>query len=80
MISEDEARVIAQDYLEQDARGFTFSFFPTPQRRPDDWVIGFDWGTGDGRVVDGPIIVLVDKQTGRVRSLAEDVEERFRRE
>jgi hypothetical protein len=79
MISEDEARVIAQGYLERGSPGFTFSFYPTPQKRSDDWSMVFDWGTGDGSVFDGPIIVLVDKQTGKARSLAEDIEEKSSR-
>ncbi len=79
MISENEARVIALSYLERSSPGFTFSFLQTPQRRPDDWSMVFEWGAGDGNVIDGPIVVLVDKLSGRVRSLNEDIEERFNR-
>jgi hypothetical protein len=68
MISEDEARAIGQAYLEKNSAGYTFQFSPTPQTRPDDWTMVFDVITASGSVLDGPIIVVVDKQTGRARS------------
>ncbi len=76
MISEDEARAIAQSYLEPRSAAGTFRFDPTPQRRPDDWVMVFDRVAEDGSVIDGPIMVLVDKRTGRARTLEEDIKER----
>ncbi len=80
MISEDGALIIAQSYLDHGSPGFTFSFFSTLQRESNDWSMAFEWGTGNESVFDGPIIVLVDKQTGRVRSLREDIEERVGRD
>lgn len=79
MIGENEALVIALNYLERSSPDFTYSFLQTPQRRPDDWSMVFEWAAGDGNVFDGPIIILVNKLSGRVRSLNEDIEERFKR-
>jgi hypothetical protein len=80
MISEDEARAISQAYLEQRPAGYTFRFFMTPQKRSDDWTMAFEAISASGSVLDGPIIVVVDKRNGRARSLTDDVKERFRRD
>ena len=78
MITEDEARTIALAHLERDSRGFTFRFASSKQKRPDDWTMVCDCITPQGSLLDGPIVMLVSKQTGRVRTLEEDIEERFR--
>ncbi|MFO0759485.1 MAG: hypothetical protein U0359_23540 [Byssovorax sp.] len=76
VIGEDEARAIAQAYVEQGSAGFTFRFVATPQRRSDDWSMVFDCITPAGNILDGPIVGFVDKQTGRARTLWEDAEKK----
>jgi|HubBroStandDraft_6_1064221.scaffolds.fasta_scaffold1263015_2 hypothetical protein len=78
MISEHEAQVIAQKFLDQRFTTLTFRFGPTPQRAPNDWGMVFDRITPEGSVLDGPIVVLVDKQTGRARTLEQAIEEGWR--
>lgn len=77
MISEEKARTIALVSLERRSRGFTFVFVPSEQKRSDDWTMVFDCVTEGGSVLDGPILILVSKQTGRARTLEEDIEQRF---
>lgn len=79
MIGEEEAQMIAKAYLEPRSGGITFKFGSTPQRRLDDWTMVFDRITASGSVIDGPVVVLVDKKTGRARTLEEDIEERILR-
>jgi hypothetical protein len=56
-----------------------FKYAPTPQIDPDDWGVVFDRFTAEGNVLDGPIVVLVDKRTGRARTLDEAIAEGWRR-
>jgi hypothetical protein len=75
VISEDEARAIAQKFLETSPSKFRFRFAPTPQIHANDWGMVFDCITPEGSVLDGPMVVLVDKQTGRARTLRQAIAE-----
>jgi hypothetical protein len=44
-----------------------------PTKKPRDWTIGFEAVAADGHVVGGPIIVVMDEETGAVRSLHEAI-------
>lgn len=78
MISEDEARLIAQKYLEQRSPRFTFRFFLTPQDPMEDWTVFFEVVTEGGGVLSTPIAVAVHRISGKVRPLKEYYEEKTR--
>lgn len=72
MIDRTEAARLALDYLERDSRGYTFKLVRTNEH-PDDWAIVFEVMAPSGYALDGPIVLLVDFESGVVRTLSEAI-------
>jgi methionine-rich copper-binding protein CopC len=73
MIGADDVVRLALADLNQDSRGYSFRLTSGPTKKPRDWTVGFEAVAADGHVVGGPIILVVDEQSGAVRSLHEAI-------
>lgn len=72
MIDEEQAQKLAELFLQkQPHRGHTYSFsgVTSNEKRPEVYGVIFDIYTPDKNLLDGPLVMLVDKQTGEVRPL-----------
>ena len=67
MIGQTEAAQLALDYLERDSRGYTFKLVRTKEHA-HDWAIVFEAIAPGGYALDGPIVLLVDLESGVVRT------------
>ena len=74
MIGAEDVFRLAVAHLNRDTRGYyTYRMFGAPTKLSRDWTVGFDAVATDGHVVGGPIILVVDEETGAVRSLHEAI-------
>ncbi len=72
MIDEVAAHEKAEQFLAgQDLKRhiYRFSHVKSTQRRPDDWGVVFDVYSPENTLVDGPVVVIVNKVTGIVQFL-----------
>lgn len=70
MIGADDVVRLAIAHFNQDTRGYyTYRLTGAPTKESRDWTVGFEAVAADGHVVGGPIIVVVDEESGVVRSL-----------
>ncbi len=67
MIGVDEATREAQRWLQQHGRGFEYRHVSTKFSDDRGWVVVFDVYV-DGDIMDGPLVLLVDKMNGEVRT------------
>ena len=66
----EEARAIAESFLEtQNMRGYktVFAEVRSHDRWPNEWSVIFDLFTEAGNLMDGPMIVVVNKTTRQAR-------------
>jgi hypothetical protein len=73
MISADDVVRLALADLNQDSRGYSFRLFGRATKDTRDWTVAFEAVAAHGHVVGGPIILVVDEESGAVRSLAEAI-------
>lgn len=69
MIDEFRARELAEKFLEkQDGQGHAYKFVTvkSSERHLESYGVIFDVYTPKNDLLDGPIVMLVDKQTGEV--------------
>lgn len=72
MICEVAARQRAEQFLSaQDLRGYVYQFShaKTTERRPEDWGVVFDVYSPEKTLVEGPVVIIVNKLTGSVSFL-----------
>lgn len=72
MIYQTEAVQLALDYLERDSRGYTFKLVHT-KKHAHDWAVVFEAIAHGGYALDGPIVLLVDFESGAVRTLRDAI-------
>lgn len=66
----DDVRKIAENFIaSQDMRGHTVKLVETRDlpKWPNEWSVIFDLYSPAGNLIDGPIIVIVDKGTLKAR-------------
>jgi methionine-rich copper-binding protein CopC len=74
MIGADDVVRLAVAHFKKDIRGYyTCRLCITPRKKLRDWTVGFEAVAADGHVVGGPIILVVDEESGAVRSLHEAI-------
>lgn len=69
-VSREQARELAVSYVESlDLRGYRYEFvgLSSNEAWPDEWAAVFDVYSPSGSLVDGPIVFVVEKDSGRVR-------------
>lgn len=69
-ISKEEAKALAISYFNSlDLRGYFYEFVGVSfnEKWPNEWGIIFDSYTPKGNLLDGPVVLVVEKDTGRVR-------------
>jgi hypothetical protein len=72
MVDQTEARKLAEDFLsQQDLRGYSYIFSGVTydDRWPDEWGIVFDVYSPEMSLIDGPVVLVVSKTTGEVRTM-----------
>lgn len=72
MVDQTEARRLAENFLsQQDLRGFSYIFSGVTydERWPDEWGIVFDVYSPEMSLIDGPVVLVVSKATGEVRTM-----------
>jgi hypothetical protein len=68
MISEDDARRIAQDFVVATSTGFPYTYEVVSARlRKGEWSVVIAVITPEGGELDGPMVVLIDTETGEPR-------------
>lgn len=70
IISKDKAKELAIEHvMKLDLRGYKYSFvgISFDEKWPGEWGVIFDVYTPSGNLMDGPVIFVVEKDTGRVR-------------
>jgi hypothetical protein len=68
-VSKAQAILIAEKFISnQDLRGYKYQFgdATTIDRYPNEWNIIFDIYSQENTLMDGPVIVIVNKNDGRV--------------
>ena len=76
MIDRTKARELAEQFLgQQDLRGFAYRFsgITFDQRWPGEWSVVFDVYSPDDTLIDGPVVLIVDKANGRVQTVSQAV-------
>jgi hypothetical protein len=69
-ISKEEAKALAISYVSSlDLRGYRYEFVGISfnDKWPNEWGAVFDVYTPRGNLMDGPVVLVVEKDTGRVR-------------
>ncbi|HSV71243.1 MAG TPA: hypothetical protein VLI72_14135 [Methylibium sp.] len=72
MISREQAQQLAVQYVQGlDLRGYRYDPVEVACRDkfPDEWDVVFDVYTPSGNLMDGPVIIVVEKATGKVRDI-----------
>ena len=72
MIDEAQALKLAENFLQkQDSRGHTYriSGVRSNEKRPGVYGVIFDVYTPENSLLDGPLVMLVDKRTGETYPL-----------
>lgn len=70
-ISKDEAKTLALTYIDSlDLKGYRYEFagISSNENWPNEWGVVFDVYTPNGNLIDGPVVFVVEKDSGRVRS------------
>lgn len=70
MISKEQAKQLALKHVRDlDLRGYRYEFAGISSRDgfPDEWGAVFDVYTPKGHLIDGPVVLVVESQTGEVR-------------
>lgn len=70
-ISKEQAKDLAIAYVNSlDLRGYRYEFsgISFDKNWPNEWGAVFDVYTPQGHLMDGPVVFVVEKDTGRVRS------------
>lgn len=70
MISKEQAKQLALKHVQGlDLRGYRYEFvgISSSDRFPDEWGAVFDVYTPKGHLMDGPVVFVVEMQTGEVR-------------
>ena len=68
-ISKDEAKALALTYIDSiDLKGFRYEFvgISFDENWPNEWGAVFDAYTPNGNLMDGPVVFVVEKDSGRV--------------
>ena len=74
-ISKEQAERLALAYVESlDMKGWRYEFvgITSPRNWPDEWSAVFDVYTPNGNLMDGPVVFMVERRTGRVRGYEDD--------
>lgn len=69
-VSRKRAKELEVSYVESlDLRGYRYEFVGTSfnEAWPDEWAAVFDVYSPGGNLVDGPVVFVVEKDSGRVR-------------
>ena len=72
MIDQVTARAMAEKFISyQNLRGYTYRFASVKfdDRWPDEWGVVFDVYSPQNALIDGPIVILVDKNSGETRAM-----------
>lgn len=70
LISSDEARQLALNYVNSlDLKGFEYRLVSISYEKnwPNEWGVIFDVYTPEGSLMDGPLVLVVECDSGRVR-------------
>ncbi|CAN7457547.1 hypothetical protein LJR232_002920 [Aquipseudomonas alcaligenes] len=69
-ISKEQAKTLAISHVNNlDLRGYRYEFIgiSSNEKWPDEWAAVFDVYAPSGSLIDGPIVFVVEKTSGRVR-------------
>ncbi|WUR12416.1 hypothetical protein E7V67_022345 [[Empedobacter] haloabium] len=69
-ISKERAQELAIEHVSQlDLRGYRYEFvgISFDEKWPNEWGAVFDVFTPNGNLMDGPVVFVVEKETGIVR-------------
>lgn len=69
-ISREEAKEIALAHIaELDLKGYRYEFagISSSKNWPDEWGAVFDVYSPSGSLVDGPVVLVIEKNSGRIR-------------
>ena len=72
MIDQIAAREMAEQFIaRQNLKGHTYKFSGVKfdERWPSEWGVVFDVYSPQNTLIDGPIVIVVDKTTGEARSM-----------
>lgn len=72
MIDQAAAREMAEQFIaRQDLKGHKYKFVGVKfnERRPSEWGVVFDVYTLQDSLLDGPVVILVDRTSGATRVL-----------
>lgn len=72
MISKEQAQRLAVQHVQGlDLRGYRYELVEVACREkfPDEWDVVFDVYTPSGNLMDGPVVLVVEKATGKVRDI-----------
>lgn len=69
MITENEARIAAEDLLARNPSAFRYEFMATRMVR-GQWSVVFAVFTAEGNELDGPVVVRVDPVSGKTTFLS----------
>lgn len=72
MIDQVAARETAEQFIDrQNLRGHTYKFASVKfdERWPSEWGVVFDVYSPQNTLIDGPIVILVDRNSGAARSM-----------
>jgi hypothetical protein len=70
-VSREQAKELAVAHVGTlDLKGYRYEYVGTSfdANWPDEWGVVFDVHTPDGHLMDGPVVFVVEKETGRVGS------------
>lgn len=67
-VSSVEAKRIAESFVNREARGFRYEFLHVNDRGTV-WSVTFAVYSPENTEIDGPIVILVDRESGIARSL-----------
>jgi hypothetical protein len=72
MLIEKEAKKLAEEYLEKEPSGeytYRFSKVVKPSKRPNDFDVVFSVYNMNDELIDGPIVLVVNRETCEIRDL-----------
>lgn len=72
-VSREQAKDLAIAHVQTlDLKGYRYECVGTSfdAKWPDEWGVVFDVYTPNGHLMDGPVVFVVEKETGRVRSFS----------